>query len=238
VIGILAHSMVDFNLHIPANALLMVTLVGFTAGMDDHRDQFGREAMPRKWRNLLGAGLLVLSVAGGWLVGRMALVALEVRSGLYAKGILQWDSALDHFYKASTLDPGDPEPYRLMADVYRLQAEWRLDPDKVEQRNELAGAAVELFQQALVLNPYDSDAWIRLARAYQVLDNYDKALEAMDQAMRIDPLNTRVHMRLALIYQKMGEEDKAAESFARAEELNPSGDDVSRLNLQEFVPRR
>src|SRR5262249_61960 len=39
---ILLHSWVDFNLHVPANALLLVMIMGFTVAMDDSDDRFPR----------------------------------------------------------------------------------------------------------------------------------------------------------------------------------------------------
>jgi O-antigen ligase len=237
VISILAHSWVDFNLHIPANALLLVTIVGFTAAMEDKENRFRRVALGRWTRIGLGLVLVGVSLFGAWKVGCAALAFRYAAKGEDAKEILEWDLALDYYQRAIALDPSFSEPYAKSGDILRSQSEWRLGPEKKEERRQLAQKAVDFFQLALSQNPYQSEVLLRLASAYQLLSETNLARQTFERARKVDPKSSLVYLRMGLFYRRLGEEDKAAETFRKSEELNPGGDDISRLNLEEILPR-
>lgn len=236
-IAILAHSWLDFNLHIPANAMLLFAVAGFIAAMDDPKSEFPRASLGRISRYLLGCFLIALSVAGSWWVIRDARAVLQHADAVQAKEALRWDVALDSFERAGNLSPDNPAPLAGRGEVYGSQSQWRIGQERVEERRELARKAIEMFDQSLALNPYQTAVILRKASAYQLLQQTDKALETFEQAKSVDPNNALVYYRLGLFYKQIGDDDKSADAFQKAEELEVTGDEVSRANLQEFRPR-
>ncbi|GEM_PF-3974735 len=70
LLGILLHSLTDFNLHIPANALALSVIAGIGAGLQ--RPPAAEFPAPRsQWRLHAGVGgLVLLALSTLWLVGR------------------------------------------------------------------------------------------------------------------------------------------------------------------------
>ncbi|HEY2952499.1 MAG TPA: O-antigen ligase family protein, partial [Verrucomicrobiae bacterium] len=91
VASILVHSWLDFNLHIPANALLLVTIMGMTMGIDVKKEVRTRVQMNLVSRIALGVFLLFLTFAALWY-GVPTVLANHFNSrGLASKEILYWD---------------------------------------------------------------------------------------------------------------------------------------------------
>jgi tetratricopeptide (TPR) repeat protein len=237
VIAILAHSWGDFNLHIPANALLLVTIVGLTAAMDDPRNQFPRLTLGRLSRTTLGVVLILLSAAGTWVATRAACSAWYNSKGDEAKSVLDWPTALGYYQRAIALDANHAEPYLNMGEVYRSLSVWRLAPARRQEREALARKAIGYYEESLAKNPFQTQVLVRLAYVYQLLEDMDNAVKALEQALAVDPKSAFVYLRLGLFYRARGDEDKAVDAFQKAEELNATGDDISRINLEEMRPR-
>jgi cytochrome c-type biogenesis protein CcmH len=61
-----------------------------------------------------------------------------------------------------------------------------------EQRQRMIRGMVDGLAAKLKANPDDLDGWMRLARAYTVLDERDKAADAYEQAARLKPDDTGI----------------------------------------------
>jgi cytochrome c-type biogenesis protein CcmH len=61
-----------------------------------------------------------------------------------------------------------------------------------EQRRQMIRGMVDGLAAKLKANPEDLDGWMRLARAYTVLDERDKAADAYEQAARLKPDDTGI----------------------------------------------
>jgi tetratricopeptide (TPR) repeat protein len=148
-----------------------------------------------------------------------------------------FDEALDYYLEASAMDDKNPEPWAHMGEVYLTQSRWRLRPEQAEDRRELAAKATEMFEASLARNPYQTQVLLGLGKAWQLLDNPQRALEAYDRARTVDPNHSGVYMQLGLFYRQLEDETNAVIAFQKSEELNHSGLAVSRSNLEEFLPR-
>jgi len=74
--------------------------------------------------------------------------------------------------------------------------------------------AVELAQEALMINPTDCHVWSTLSEAYFICGRYDKALRNAEHAMRVGQ-DTKADAKLLTEYQNQVERcRKAAESMA------------------------
>jgi len=99
----------------------------------------------------------------------------------------QFDQAISQAERALSLNPNDPTAYRSLGNVL----------NSVGRSNE----AVEAIKKAMVLNPghsvfYDTD----LAKAYQKLGQYQKAIASLKKAISRNPNWTPAYFDLALNY--------------------------------------
>src|ERR1041385_420600 len=112
-------------MHIPANALLLITIMGLTVAMDNGGDQRRRIVMGTAARFSLGALVLLLASWCAWVGGSVFLSQRYAAQATDAKEVLDWDRALRLYHRAITVDPKFPEPYAKIGDIYRVQSEER-----------------------------------------------------------------------------------------------------------------
>lgn len=190
-----AHSVVDFNLHIPANVVLMAFVFGIIA----NAGVIYEPGSPPFTRSLIfGRVMLVLiglalawrawSLAPGEYYGEKARVALRDNGFL---------SAVDYAEKATATDPTNPEPYYYMARARLLGGDLQDDGEAADSFYE---AAVPPLQRAVALAPLDETYPIELALTYDSLERYAEAEWLYWVGMRLDPLSStlreyyRVHI--------------------------------------------
>ena len=229
LITILVHSWFDFNLHILANALLLVTLMGFTVAMEDSEGRFPRTEMKPLPRYALGGLLLIVCFLGVWFVGRTVMADHENSWGSREKGILHYDHSLARYQRAMAWDAKFPGPYADSGDIYRSQSLFRVGAEKKEERLQLARKAIEFYDRSLALNPYQSDVMLREAQIYEIIGENDRALKTYQRAIEVDPSSSFNYSRLGLFYRHIGDEPHAKEAFDKANSL--FSDDINVLNL-------
>lgn len=95
--------------------------------------------------------------------------------------------------------------------------------------------AIQMFEEALKLDPNFSLALAGLGEAYwskyettRVIDWVDRAIAASDRALVLDPRQGRVHLSLGIIYHGTGNLSAAIEEFEKASEIQPLSDDSFR----------
>jgi len=231
---LLIHSWFDFNMHIPANAILLAAILGFTAAIPEREERYGRINLTPAARFSLAAGLLLFIGIGGWFYARTAVASLFVDLGQTAKSQLGYDAALNYFSRAQALDPKSPRPWLRTGDTYRSQSNWRLGPEKLAERTGLARQAIDAYLRSLQLNPYQSEAHLGLGRAYALAREPDNALKHLLLATELDPSNSYAHYTLGSFYRDRGELQKAEESLRRSQALLQSTATVNTLlDLQE-----
>jgi O-antigen ligase len=216
VIAILVHSWFDFNLHIPANSFLLAAIMGFTAALG-HQPKLEPSSPVRPYlRYLLGVAVLSICAVGlRFFVP--TLLAFHYRwQGSSAKLDLEHDKASAWFKRASALDPKYPLPYIQSGDLSLDAANWRRGPAKADERRALAREAVQAYERALALNPFQARVWVSKARAHELAGEDDLALQNYQQATQAAPGNGYTHYMLGCFYRTHGDEEKAAEAFTKA----------------------
>ncbi len=153
--AILVHSLVDFNLQMPANAILAVTLMALVTSQ-------WRFATERYWISA-GAGIkcattLIL------LAGLAGLAYTECR------GVREWVwlqraektpiysfARIETLGKAFAAEPKNFETAEAIADCYKTKSFL----SESDEPSELARQAMTWYERAFQLNRYDAYAWMR-----------------------------------------------------------------------------
>ncbi|MCI0747447.1 MAG: O-antigen ligase family protein [Verrucomicrobia subdivision 3 bacterium] len=232
VTATLVHSWFDFNMHILANALLLVTLMGFTVAMDDSGERYKRQELPRLPRFALGLAILALCAGAIWFVRPAALAFSYTTEGDDSKDILQWDRALALYNTAMRFDPKLPDAYYKAGQVAASKARWRIGPDKAEERKQLAREAVGYFERAVALNPFHTFAIIRLGQAYEMAGDFEAAARCFKRAIELEPTSAYVYEQMGLFSRRTGDEAAALEAFEKSRKLR--WDIVAELNILDL----
>ena len=232
---IVIHSWFDFNMHIPANALLLAALMGFTVAMEDSGGRHPRVELSFRMRAIMGASLLLVLGIGLWHAGRTAVAYYHQTEGKRHKSNLNWRDALASYQRAISWDAKAPVPYARIGDICRSQAFWRADPSKKSEREDLARQAITAYRRSLELNPRQIEVWLNLARAFDLAGERASAEEAYLKAIALSPTTAYLHQELAVFYRQHGDDERALKKFEHSLALR--WDEVAAVNLEELRPR-
>jgi hypothetical protein len=182
--GLLAlafHSVVDFNLQIPANAMLAVALM---ASLTSHL----RFATDRYWVSPRLSGRVaatLIGLAAVWFLGGQA--PRRFREGLWLTRAATAQTAAAQasaFQAAFELEPHNPDTAARIGEVVRLQS-WEGGPEW----RRLAEAAMEWFALSTKLNPYDPYGYLRNGMCLDWLGRYPEASTWFEKASQVDPIS-------------------------------------------------
>lgn len=178
--ALLAHSVTDFNFHIPGNAMVAVTWMGLLAGYSRYAtdDWWASSRIP--WR--FPVSLLILALVAA--LGRDFVVRGQEQL---------------HLVRASRL------PLASDARIAELQAAWKIEPrnpwnaygigEQLRLRSftgtkgyeERALEAVEWFDRAAKLNPFNPAFPTRAGMCLDWIGRHDQAEEKFKRALELDP---------------------------------------------------
>jgi len=209
-----AHSVTDFNLHIPANAVLMAAVFGVLANPGFDSD-VRRLRMP----GLKTLMTLLAAVAGGWLIvkGWRAWPAeMNYEEGMKELLASEDLQAVNHFKEAERLDPNNylnltarGQAYAMLADettIPRLRIEWRR-------------RAAEQFERARTVNPHFFIAPMLLAEQLSEIggkEGYEWADKRFREAIALAPSYRITHSKYGFHLLRAGRFDEAIEVLERA----------------------
>jgi len=182
--GLAAHSAIDFNLHIPGNALVMAFIFGILAQPERiaENPEVTHPANAQSVRSenalpFLGGVTLLLAILAwpGEFFSENARTA--VRNQDYA-------AAIANSARAWRFDPWNPFTAFHLGEAYRLQAELGADYATRKAHREQAN---EAFQQGLRLFPQDENLLVRRAQVLDRLQRFDEADASFRAAIAADP---------------------------------------------------
>ncbi len=215
LVAILAHSMVDFNMHIPANAITAITLMAMLTS-------FLRFSTERYW--VTGAWWMRLIVSLpllAWLayVSQQALrLTHESRELAAAAAIKVYDQVrLDHLKKAFEIDDRNARTASDIGETY-----WQEASEGATGYEAAAKQAMEWFQRAMQLNPFDPSPLVRYGMCLDWLDRHDEAKPYFEKALAIDPngFSTVGHMGWHLF--QVGQYEEARKWLEKSQGLYPA----------------
>jgi tetratricopeptide (TPR) repeat protein len=227
LIAILVHSLVDFNMHIPANAIVAVTLMALLTG-------YVRFATDRYWfkarLDLKIPGTIMLAIALFFLSSQTVRSERESLSLARAKraepASPEQIAALE---KAFAADKKNSDTARAIGEAFRQQS-WQGIGDSEEQARE----AMKWFQQAIALNPYDDASVLRCGMCLdRVFGRHDEAFVYFNRAVEMDPNSYFNNAYMGWHYVQTGDNAAARPWFLRSRRMewkeNPIADTYLKL---------
>jgi O-antigen ligase len=180
LVALLMHSFFDFNMHIPANAFVAVTLLAIISS-------HWRFATERYW------------VTARWPVAIGATAALAaVLCGIVPRAITRTREIV-LLHQAEKLRDGAPKKIALLKRAFELQPKnfhtafaigeqlralaWTGGDDNQERARE----ALEWFQRNVALNKWDVDALTHVGMCLDWLGRHDEARPYFTKALELDP---------------------------------------------------
>ena len=215
---LVVHSVVDFNLHIPANALLMAFVFGVLANPGRGLPPAGQQ--PARFRGSDLWPRLALPVLGTWILAagmpRLpgAYFAEQARVALRDN---RSAAALNFARQGMRYEHDDPMLYAYLGEA-RLNLAGN-GPD-TPFAHSFREAAAEAYQHAVRLSPQDSYLLVRLGEADTRLRDFDAAEEVFRQALRWDPNSGYVLTLYGFYLQNRGDLARAQTVYEHARQLS------------------
>lgn len=218
--AILVHSAVDFNFHIPANAILAVTLLALLT-------TYLRFASERFW---VGVGLWNCSLASVVLVCGAGLLAWQgwrqaaefVWLERAAKSQLYSPEQIDQLKRAWAIEPTNSETTLALGEAFRHQSEegssYYEGQEGVDYRF-LAERAMEWFERGMKLNRWDCRNYTGYGWCLDWLDRFQESSAFFTRAEELDPNNYFNLLAIGLHYVKLGDFAAAKPWFERSRRL-------------------
>ena len=136
-------------------------------------------------------------------------IYLEMATLLGKSGSIQ--EAIDHAQKAAELDPKNPGPHWLLANIY-FRPQMRGDSAKADIQK-----AVQELEKLRELSPEDERVYYALGGAYFELNQPEKAIQAYEKFQSLSTGIDNGYREIAKYYDGIGNSEKAAEYLLRAE---------------------
>ncbi len=204
------HSFFDFNMQLPANALLASACLGIVAngGVE-------REVRAARWLRVLAryANTLFIGIAAIFLLvltlrALPAEVAwLRAENALYQR---EWPTALDFARDGLESNPAHPRLYRTVGETYLAMA-----GNGYELKNRWAQLqeAAQALTVAARLAPLDYDNHLLLADALTRTGRYEEAALEAQEAIRLNPTQGYPYAMYAMALSKSGRLEELQEAL-------------------------
>jgi O-antigen ligase len=180
--AILIHSLVDFNMHVPANAILAITLMAILAG-------YQRFSTERYWVGLRWPGCLLVT---GVILTALAFAAQQGWRRARESTCLE-RAASERTYSptkiaalktAHAIEPANYETTYAIGEALR-QLSWQ----GYAGYEKLAQEAIEWFRRGIRLNPYDPYNYMKIGMCMDWLEQHAEAAPYYEEAVKRDPNN-------------------------------------------------
>jgi len=214
VLTLMAHSVIDFNMHIPGNALLFAWILGLLANPGT-----GKPDQAPAWNTTLKLTRAGIALAGLALIAAAAYrfegeYWTEKARAALRDGLLR--EAQDWANQAIKADPSDPYPYFYLGEAWRISATQM--PLKA-MRPVLFENAVTAYRQSLALFPNDENALVRMGQALDGARDFDAAESAYLEAIRLDPNLGVLQAYYSTHLSLLGKDEEAKAALAQARKL-------------------
>jgi O-antigen ligase len=206
---VLAHALIDFNMQIPANALVAVAYLAILA-------QQLRFTKDRYWVNLRWLGRAGLTLGGTacalwlWMQGWQQLRE-EVWLSRAAAAKPASQARIQALRQAVAIEPANGENLYALGEAFRLRS-WAGNLGYERDADE----AIRSFEEGSRLNPYDPYCLLRLGMCWDWLGRHGQAAPYYDWALGLDPNNYYLVAHKGWHYVQVGDLPKALEYFEQS----------------------
>ena len=182
LLAVLIHSVTDFNMHVPANAILAIGLMALLSGHT-------RFATERYWINPGWIGRILATLIGLALLAYLGQQAWR-RANEYvwleraAKEQRFNQTRLDALKKAAASEPMNSDTTYEIGETLRNMS-WQGNADY----EPLAREAMGWFQRGTLLNPFDPYNYMRTGMCLDWLGQHDQAASYYAESVKRDPNN-------------------------------------------------
>jgi O-antigen ligase len=227
--AILVHSAVDFNMHIPANAILAISLMALLSScLRFASDRYWVTA--RLWGKALASAILVAGVAylgyQGWRHGN-EFRWLQRAAQAPAFSPVQ----VACLQKAFCADPMNADTACAIGESFRMQSS-----EGGDNYAQLAEQAMEWFDRSIKLNPWGGysqlSPWAGYGWCLDWLGRFDKSPSYFQRADELDPNNYFIAANIGLHYVQSGNLAAARTWFERSLRLQGRDNGIARNYLQ------
>jgi O-antigen ligase/cytochrome c-type biogenesis protein CcmH/NrfG len=192
------HSFVDFNLHIPANTLVLafvLALLAYLPGSQTVQSENG-ERTKRPWTTWFGLVLpaialsLAVTALPTWPAEYFGEKARRVLSRHEVMASPELARQVESFAnKALHCDSKNPEIYYFLGESQVALADMS---GEATERNAFYASSVDAYRKALELVPQDVRFVLCLAWSLDALNRFDEAELALQRAFELDPNSVKV----------------------------------------------
>lgn len=250
-VGMLAQSMVDFALHIPANAALFAVFGGVLAEAGRAHPIAPEEIHHKPFAAILRPGAVIIAVAVAfgafylvfpalWRQWRSEFFYLKAkeefkyidRAGEVELGRVL--SAYDNLMKAEKAGAGQPRIHAGLGQAYFYLG--LTAGNHLNKRSAWFEKAKRSFEQALSPEPFDAKHQHALGRLYGEWGKYKEAEPYFERARLLEPQNPFYHFQAGLNQLRLGEIDSAYSVFRRTLGINRAYTESVLILLLEFDP--
>ncbi len=230
LIAISVHSFVDFNMHIPANVILVVTLMALVSS---HL----RFATERYWVGIRIGPKVVISLV---MIAAVGFVGLQGTRQAKEYAYLRDAAALPPyspmmiaaFKKAFDAQGTNPDIAATIGDCYRVQSH-----EGDANYHELGNQALEWYGRSLKLNPWSSNTYLQYGKCLDWLERTGEAQAYFDRAIQLDPNNYYTLDGVGLHYVEIQDFAAARPWFERSLRVEWNNNPIAR-NYLEIVEKR
>jgi tetratricopeptide (TPR) repeat protein len=230
--AVMFHVLVDFDMHIFANALTLSILLAFMVGLSFTPREWGKTSFStRPWVGWsLAGGCVALLLAGALLIPRNFHGDWLRMRAVAADEALEWDAAERCFQKAVETDPANSRAWEEYAGFLYKWAQLN-----IIQRDALVVRFDVACGKALKTNPLCVLMHVRRGEILDLQKHFEEAEKEYRVALDFDPINPFFNNRAGLHYRRRGMDLEAERHLKLALEYGGS-DSVASENLKELKP--
>lgn len=227
ILALMLHSFVDFNLQIPANAIVAVTIMALLTSQ-------WRFATERYWFSARLPGKLIATAAMLSLIVCFGSQELRLGRELYwlrkgARAEVNSLAKAELLEKAYAVEPNNFANALAIGEIYQLECFEGKDgyPD-------LAAKAISWYQRAVTNNPHSSRNFLRWGMVLDFMDQHDEAERLFMHADELDPNGYYTCAHVGRHYVETGQYAAARPWLERSLLLSGQDNDneVGRSNLK------
>jgi hypothetical protein len=230
LLAILVHSAFDFNMHIPANAILAVALMALLSSQLRHatEEYWARFGVWTKvvLSAVLAAGVVYLGQQGWRHAAEYASLHRAAGAPTFSPAQVAW------LKKAFAAEPMNPETACAIGEAFRIQSS-----EGGNNYRELAEQAREWFGRSISLNRWGGYGYLRYGWCLDWLERPTESGPYFDRAAELDPNGYYTLAFIGLHYVQLENYAAARPWFERSLRLKWDNNPIARNYLQIIQSR-